>query len=295
MIFSERYKGMIFDSNGQWNDRLIGNLDFKLRRNLVEIMTSFDEPKEYKKSRYSDEKIEIGAFQYAVSILNHELGMEIINLPSLQYFGFGDDISRIASIFAPFIFDVIEYQYEILSAKEKKEFSKRLNEAFSNYNSPWIIHDGNMIKIDSCQFEMDLKNKTEALLKELKDAEPEFQPAYDELNKAIEFYNKTDYSEAIMNANKSYESVLKVFLNVARGNADKLTSDIIKKINLPSSFNPDGFKDKVLMSLPFVRNNATGHGAGAKEVIVSKELANLSINLACSLITFIVEEYKKEV
>ena len=295
MIFSKRYKDLIYNPDGEWNDRIIGELDYKLKRNLVEVMKSFDEPKEYKKDRYSKEKIVIGAFQYAVYILNHELGYEIINLPSLQYIGFGDDISRIAGIFAPFIFDIIEYQYELLSAKEKKEFNKRINEVFSNYDSPWILHDGNMVKIDSCQFEMDLKNKAEALLKELKDAEPEFQPAYDELNKALEFYNKFEYSEAVQTACKSYESVLKVCLNVAKGNADKLTSDISEKVDLPTAINANAFKDKVLMSLPFIRNNAAGHGAGAKEIVVSKELANLSINLACSLITYIIDEYKKGV
>ena len=295
MIFSKRYKDMVFDRDGQWNDRIVGELDFKLRKSIIETLISFDEPKEYKKGRYSVDTIEIGAFHCAVMCLNRDVGYDVISSNIFQFLQYESNYDIIAGTFAPFLFDIIEYQFELLSAMEKKAFSKQLNDVFSKYDSPWIIHDGNMIKIDSCQFEMDLKNKTEALLKELKDAEPEFQPAYDELNKAIEFYNKTDYSEAIMNANKSYESVLKVFLNVAKGNADKLTSDIIRKINLPSSFNPDGFKDKVLMSLPFVRNNATGHGAGAKEVIISKELANLSINLACSLITFVVEEYKKGV
>ena len=48
------------------------------------------------------------------------------------------------------------------------------------------------------------------------------------------------------------------------------------------------------MSLPYIRNKATGHGAGSESIIITKELANLSLNLACSLISFVVEEIKKK-
>ena len=295
MVFSKRYKDLVFDSDGQWNDRIVGELDFKLRKSIINIMIEFDEPKKYKRGRYTNDTFEIGAFYGAIHCLNNDIGYEVISSNTYDFLGYDTNRDIFAGTFAPFLFDIIEYQYELLSSKEKKAFSSQLNEVFSNYDSPWILHDGNMVKIDSCQFEMDLKNKAEALLKKLKDAEPEFQPAYDELNKAIEFYNKFEYSEAVQTACKSYESVLKVCLNVAKGNADKLTSDICEKVDLPTAINVNAFKDKVLMSLPFIRNNAASHGAGAKEIVVSKELANLSINLACSLITYIIDEYKKGV
>ncbi len=47
-------------------------------------------------------------------------------------------------------------------------------------------------------------------MKELKDADPLYQGAYDELRKAIDFLGRGDYAEAVINAGKSYESVLKV-------------------------------------------------------------------------------------
>ena len=58
----------------------------------------------------------------------------------------------------------------------------------------------------------------------------------------------------------------------------------------------EGFKDKVMMSLPFVRNNSgADHGAGAQKVIISKAMANLAINLAASLNTYLLEEYDESI
>ena len=47
-----------------------------------------------------------------------------------------------------------------------------------------------------------------------------------------------------------------------------------------------------MMSLPFIRNNSgADHGAGAKQVVISKAMANLAINLASALNTYLIEEY----
>lgn len=54
-----------------------------------------------------------------------------------------------------------------------------------------------------------------------------------------------------------------------------------------------GFREKVMMSLPFIRNNSgSDHGAGAKDIIISKPMAKLALNLAAALNTYLIEEYK---
>lgn len=71
-----------------------------------------------------------------------------------------------------------------------------------------------------------------------------------------------------------------------------MTEKVANQCNLPNTINPVGFKDSVLMSLPFIRNNAASHGAGAVDSSISKSLANLAINLAASLCTYLIEENK---
>ncbi len=131
-------------------------------------------------------------------------------------------------------------------------------------------------------------------MQELKDAEPKFQSAYTELTAAIEAIDKGDYQSAVNNAGKSYESVLKVILSADRGNSDKLTKQYMDQLLIvPDTMEKSGFREKVMMSLPYVRNNSgADHGAGAKEVVISKPMAKLAINLAAALDTYLIDTYK---
>ena len=53
---------------------------------------------------------------------------------------------------------------------------------------------------------------------------------------------------------------------------------------MPASMAPEGFREKVMMALPFVRNNSSSdHGAGATPARISRPLAKLAINLAAAL------------
>ena len=109
---------------------------------------------------------------------------------------------------------------------------------------------------------------------------------------SLEALEKGDYQSAISNAGKSYESILKVILGADRGNADKLTKQYADSLLVfPDTMKADGFREKVMMSLPYVRNNSgADHGAGAKEVVISKPMAKLAVNLASALDTYLIEE-----
>lgn len=171
-----------------------------------------------------------------------------------------------------------------------------VNNVLRDNDVPWIIADGVMIKIDAKQFEQDLKRKALEQLHELTDSAPVFQSAYDELIKAVEFLEKDNYAEAVTNAGKSYESVMKIICGADRGNADALTQKILSDghITLPTAMNGNGFREKVLMSLPFIRNNSAAHGAGMNSEDLTRPLANLAVNLAAALDTYLIEEYSEE-
>ncbi|MDE6797279.1 MAG: hypothetical protein K2J36_04630 [Ruminococcus sp.] len=289
MIFSERYKDLVNALEGnQVVDKICGNdIDFNIRQNLVYLLSTFNEPKNIQLDRYdTTNTMQTDAFFQAVSKLifkrnkmqvnNLRYAMELVSAQSLGN-----------------IFDVVELLYIELSDSEKEKYIKELNAFFDDSDLPWRMLDGKMIKIDAQQFECDLRAKALAAMNELKDAEPKFQSAYTELTTAIEAFEKDDYQSAINNAGKSYESVLKVILGVDNGNANELTQKYKDTLLcVPATMSHGGFESQVMKALPFIRNTSgADHGAGAKEVVISKPMAKLSINLAAALNTYLIEEY----
>ena len=296
MLFSERYSSLIEFGNGEPKDHICGEIEYQIKEKIASVMYDFAEPTIIYPNRYDSYEERTDVLHLAVGVFNSEKGAPYISLTHNVFDG--PAFNPLASAFTPFLFDVIELQYKELSDGEKAEFQSEINNVFKDSDIPWLLHDGRMIKVDSQQFEQDLKQKAIAQMRELVDAAPIFQSAYDELIKSIEFYQKGDYAEAISNAEKSYESVLKVILNTDRGNADKLTKEFIEGggLPLPDNMTSAGFKEKVLMSLPFIRNNSSAsHGAGKGTSAISKAMANLSINLAATLNTYLVDVFREQI
>lgn len=313
MIFAKRYENLIFHGE-EIEDKICGFIEYTIREQLVAIMQKFAQPILLRPDRYDQSYTEeTDALIEACKSFNAIMGRPYLGYNPYNMYGNEYNLEQYC---VAFIFSVIELQYGNLTnyvkdegrcfnpyseqyeyypdvSDEKAEFSKALNTFFLENNIPWRILDGKMIKIDAQQFECDLKAKSLETMKELKDAEPKFQSAYTELTTAIEAFEKGDYQSAINNAGKSYESVLKVVLEVDRGNADKLTNRYMEQLlAVPDTMTKAGFREKVMMALPYVRNNSgADHGAGAKQVVISKPMAKLAINLAASLDTYLIEEY----
>ena len=123
---------------------------------------------------------------------------------------------------------------------------------------------------------------------------PLYQGAYDELRTAIDFLGRGDYAEAVINAEKSYESVLKVILGSGFETeaANGLTMRLLDtgKLALPEGLKPEAFQSNILMSLPIIRNKAAAHGSGTTGREISAPMANLAVNLACALDTYLIQE-----
>ena len=166
--------------------------------------------------------------------LNNRHGYELITLDPLMCGTPLGSAAPLQNLFTPYLFDLIELQYDELSDEPengKEGFRKEINETFRENDSPWLFADGRLVKIDSKQFEQDLKLKALEMLRELRDAEPAYQAAYDELMKAVEFLEKGDFAEAVGNAEKSYESVIKVICGdgVKGYAANQLTKKIVEQ------------------------------------------------------------------
>lgn len=285
MIFVDRYA----DALGE----ICGDIGCDYNDSLLCVMHEFMEPQKIQLNRYDSFMYDTNAFDEALNKFNSKMDTKYHIGTKHNIFNQDSDDDSLSVQPISYIFSIIELQYLELSDGEATEFSNEINEVLYEKNLPWKLVDGKMIKIDSKQFECDLKNKTLDMMKELKDAEPKFKSAFNELTMALEAFQKGEYQVAISNAGKSYESVLKVILDVDKGNADRLTSEYIEqKLCVPETMSKQGFKEKVMMALPFVRNNSgADHGAGTKDVIISKPMAKLAINLAATLETFLIEEY----
>lgn len=296
MTFSQRYKDLIDFGNGESKDEICGDMDFTIKQKIVKALEDFREPQKYHPNRYDSFEETTDALEIAANKVNDLAGYPVANLAAMDFNPMGDSSVVLASMFTPFLFDLIELQYEALSESEKEPFRMAVNNVLRDNDVPWIIADGVMIKIDAKQFEQDLKRKALEQLHELTDSAPVFQSAYDELIKAVEFLEKDNYAEAITNAGKSYESVMKIICGADRCNADALTQKILSDghITLPTAMNGTGFREKVLMSLPFIRNNSAAHGAGMNSEDLTRPLANLAVNLAAALDTYLIEEYSEE-
>lgn len=296
-LFSKRYKGL-FDAEENWYG---GNEDngvpYDAKVRLARVMEDFREPIAIQPGRYDDYTVNTDALSLAIGELNGEYDYQIVSLDFMTLGSGLDETHALANTSAPYLFDLIELQYETLSddAENGKEaFRKEVNTVFREHDVPWLLADGRLLKIDAKQFERDLKLKALETMRELKDTEPRYQGAYDELTKAVEFLGRGDYADAVTNAAKGYESVLKVICGQGSetSTARDLTRRVVKegKVVIPQSLGEDAFQSNVLMSLPFIRNKTAAHGTGPLECGPDEPLANLAVNLACALSTYLIQE-----
>lgn len=297
MLFSDRYAKFIEVKDGEYKDYICGEIEERVKKKIAFVMDEFAQDNLLSPFRNNPGyTITTDALNIAIRNFNEEKEMKYFYVD--HWISNDPEVYSLGTAFTPFLFDVIELQYEELSDDWKLEFQVEINKVFRDNDVPWVLSSGRMYKIDSQQFECDLKRKQLERLREISYSLPVFQSAYEEYRKALEFFQNEDYAEAVSNAGKSYESVMKIILKTEKGTADQLTKAVVKGegLELPGSMTGDGFKDKVLMTLPYIRNNSTAsHGAGMNSSQISKDMANLAINLAASLNTFLIDTYKEKI
>lgn len=296
-LFSERYEELFQDESNWFGGDDGSSVPYSAKVLIARVMEDFREPISFQPTRYDSYTVDTDALDLAISELNEHVDYRVVDL-DMMCIGSGlDEVHALANVYTPHLFDLIELQYKKLSddtENGKGGFRNEINKVLREQDVPWIIVNGRLVKIDPKQFEQDLKLKTLGEMKELKDVCPLYQGAYDELRKAIDFLGRGDYAEAAINAEKSYESVLKVILGSESETeaANGLTKHLLEagKLLLPEGLKPEAFQSSVLMSLPIIRNKAAAHGSGATGCEMSRPMANLAVNLACALNTYLIQE-----
>lgn len=295
-LFSERY-GELFQDEPNWFGGDDGSsVPYNAKVLIARVMEDFREPISFQPNRYDSCTVNTDALDLAISELDEHVDYRVVDL-DMACMGSGlNEVHALANVYTPHLFDLIELQYEELSddaENGKGGFRGEINKVFREHDIPWLLVDGRLVKIDPKQFEQDLKLKALGEMKELKDANPLYQGAYDELRKAIDFLGRGDYAEAVINAEKSYESVLKVICGP--GSETEAANGLVKRLleadrlPLPEGLKPGAFQGGVLMSLPIIRNKAA-HGSGTTGREIGAPMANLAVNLACALDTYLIQE-----
>lgn len=226
--------------------------------------------------------------------LEKEYGVEQLYLPnSNTKVGFE---TYVQETYPSRVLDVIEAFYYIMksesiySPETRERFTKTINKIFKEERAPWFLNQGKFYKIDYDFFTYEVVNKSHNFLREVG-----FQGAYDEFTEARNDFEAQEYKNAILNSCKSMESVLKTILCTNKGNA----SDLLNKLKSSELINdlPEevkgGFISQVLMAVPFLRNKLSGHGQGEEKVCIAEEYAELSLNIAGSIILFLVKKFLK--
>lgn len=296
-LFSERYGELFQDESNWFGGDDDSNVPYNVKVLIARVMEDFREPISIQPNRYDSCTVNTDALDLAISELDEHVGYRVVDLDMMRMGSGLDEFHALANVYTPHLFDLIELQYKELSddaENGKGDFHREINKVFREHGIPWLLVDGRLVKIDPKQFEQDLKLKALNRMEALKDACPLYQGAYDELRKAIDFLGRGDYAEAVINAEKSYESVLKVILGseFETGAANGLTKRLLEagKLPLPEGLKPEAFQSSVLMSLPVIRNKAAAHGSGATGCEMSGPMANLAVNLACALNTYLIQE-----
>lgn len=296
-LFSERY-GELFQDEPNWFGGDDGSsVPYSAKVLVARVMEDFREPISFQPNRYDSYTVDTNALDLAINELNEHVDYRVVDLDMMRMGSSLDEVHALANVYTPHLFDLVELQYEELSddaENGKGGFRGEINKVFRENDIPWFLVDGRLVKIDPRQFEQDLKLKALSEMRELKDADPLYRRAYDELRKAIDFLGRGDYAEAVINAEKSYESVLKVICGPK--SETEAANSLIKRLleadnlSLPESLKPEAFQGSVLMSLPIIRNKAAAHGSGTTGREISAPMANLAVNLACALDTYLIQE-----
>jgi len=186
------------------------------------------------------------------------------------------------------VLDAIEVFESWLAKDRKAAFTARINSIFDGEESPLRLADGKCLKLDT---EFVGVGSTAAALERL--GLGPFSGAAAEFAEALREQASGDTKHAISEAHKSYESTLKVLTDLNGATADKLTKELIRQgylDDLSAEFR-EGFRQSVLMALPFLRNRLAGHGQGADVIEMPKSYGTLALQIAAALQNFLIEKY----
>lgn len=188
--------------------------------------------------------------------------------------------------------------------KQKPDDSiKELNYRFKENSVGYEYIEGKIVRIDRKFTHNEIIKPAMKLL-----YEERFEGASDEFLRAHELYRKQDYKNAILYAEKSFESTMKTICenmpynyNKDKDTASKLIMTLCNNDFIPISLKTHfeglnkaicGIRASLDSGLPTLRNRKGGHGQGESIEYVPEEFVTYALNLAATNIVLLVNLYK---
>lgn len=282
MIFSHRYRQALK------TETISVDLDSEVRSKLATWATRFNDSVYVQRDpndRWVDNSC---AAAEVVDVLLAEYGWsDIPGMTRDQYPS--DRMQGLMLMFDPaWVFDVLELVWKELEPKRAEAFRLKVNEILEVHEVPWRLQDAEFFKLDTDFVGARLSVAAHDAL-----VQHGFGGAADEYSRAKQDLASSEVKDAIFNACKSYESVLKVLTGGQQLNADKLCQKVLEMgflDDLPEEVRV-GFTKTVMMCTPFLRNKLGGHGQGADVVSVPPVYGELAIQLTAALHNFLMAKY----
>lgn len=144
-LFSVRYKELIQYGDGKPTDNISASVSYSAKKHFCKVMIEFAEPKSIRRSRYDSFIDNTDALNEAIRRLNEAMDFSVINMTDSMFSPcYQEEI--LASYFTPFIFDVIELQYDELSRDEKSPFQTAINASFQKDSVSFQLTDRGLIE-----------------------------------------------------------------------------------------------------------------------------------------------------
>ena len=283
MIFSERYAPAIR------NGKLTVELPMGVREKIADAMASHNHMVSVQRNpddRWIDHSDVISELLYDMGEHYNSIKFPVdipestdtrLPLFELARRGLGENV-----------LDTIEMMVSGLFEDRRNSFEATVNVVFEDEGSSWRLVRGQCIRLDQ---EFIGSGNARIALERL--AAGPFAGAEAEYGKALREQASGESKDAIADACKSFESTLKILTGLEHANADALTKALVEQgylNDIPENIR-DGFRQTVLMSLPFIRNKLAGHGQGAEVVEVPARYSALALQLAAALQNFLISKY----
>jgi hypothetical protein len=187
------------------------------------------------------------------------------------------------------VLDAVEAWFD--KAEQEKIFKCEieLNSVFEIHNSPWRVVNSTIFLIDSEYLHNEIISKTQILLRDNSVA-----GALEEFSDAVSCLTDGRTKDAVINAHKSVESVMKTVLDTQ----EHLTfGNLLKKV-IHTGIVPAYYEEflnhfeKLALGAVKERNKpGAGHGQGAKTTEVPKDLAEFAVHLAAVIDLFLIRRW----
>ena len=187
---------------------------------------------------------------------------------------------------------------DTLYETNKKVAILNLNARFRQHNLGYELVNDQVIRKDSELLAQETITPVYALLRDNR-----FSSAEDEMQKAFRFRRSGDNAEAILNAAKAFESVMKVICfemgyeyDAEKDTAKTLIAHLEQNAFYPSSLNNHmaNIRTTLESALPTIRNKKSGHGAGTETTAVPDAFADYALHLAATNIVFLVDLFNEK-